>query len=94
MFTKVIVHLHIIWYLQYFRKYCLKLTSTLCCEVGDGKLEWWDVDLEALFHLIWCQDEIKDVKEGILKKFLYGLDLVLVGDSWSEVEERYGKWKD
>ena len=33
----------------------------------------------------------KSVRDGILKEFLYADDLVPLGDSWFEIEERNGK---
>ena len=36
----------------------------------------------------------KDVKDGSLMKLLYADDLVLCGESFNEVMDKYGRWKN
>ena len=41
-----------------------------------------------LFTLV--MDEVtKDIREGVVKEMLYADDIVLVVDTWEEVESRY-----
>ena len=65
----------------------------------DGRSKLFDVndklhqesDLTLLLFAMVLDKTTKDVREGILKEFLYVNDLLLPGGSWSGVEERYGK---
>ena len=49
--------------------------------------------LSPLLFAVVLDEITKDVREGILKEFLYADDLVLLGNSWIEVEERYSRRK-
>ena len=61
----------------------------------DGRSKWFNVNvgihyksvLSSLLFVVVLDEITKDVREGIL------IDLVLLGDRWSKVEEKYGKWK-
>ena len=49
--------------------------------------------LIPLLFVIVMDDITKDVREGGVKELLYADGLVLLGDSWEEVEMRYAQWK-
>ena len=41
-----------------------------------------------------AMDEVtRDIREGVVKELLYADDLILLGNSWEEVESRYARWK-
>ena len=41
--------------------------------------------LSPLLFAVVLDEVSKDVREGIVKEFLYAEDLVLLGDNWEEV---------
>ena len=67
-----------------------------------GRSKSFDINVRAFQSLVLSSllfpvvmDEItKNGREGIQKEFSCVDDLVLLGDSWSVVEERNGKWKN
>lgn len=70
-------------------------------KLEDDRSDWFEVKvgvhqgsvLSPLLFAVVLDEITKDVREGIPKEFLYADDLVLIGESWTEVEERYAKWK-
>ena len=50
--------------------------------------------LSPLLFAVVMDEVTKDVREGVVKEILYADDLVLLGDSWKEVESRYTRWKN
>jgi hypothetical protein len=69
--------------------------------VENERSDWFEVKvgvhqgsvLSPLLFAVVMDEVTKDVREGVVKEFLYADDLVLLGDSWQEVEERYARWK-
>ena len=49
--------------------------------------------LNLFLFTVVLDDITKDVRGGLLKEILYADDLVLLGDSWEEVEESYSRLK-
>ena len=47
--------------------------------------------LSLLLFAVVLDEITKDLREGNLKEFLNADNLELLGDSWSKVEEKYGK---
>ena len=64
-------------------------------------LEWFKIKVgvhqgSVLSPLLFAivMDAITENVEKGMKEFLYADDLVIMGDSWEEVEEKYVRWKD
>ena len=69
--------------------------------VENDRSEWFEVKvgvhqgsvLSPLLFAVVMDEVTKEVRDGIVKEILYADDLVLLGDGWQEVEERYARWK-
>ena len=49
--------------------------------------------LSLLLFAIVMDEVTRDTREGVVKDLLYADDLILIGNSWEEVESRYARWK-
>ena len=49
--------------------------------------------LSPLLFAIVMDEVTRDIREGVVKELLYADDLILLGNSWEEVESRYDRWK-
>jgi len=69
--------------------------------VENERSEWFEVKvgvhqgsvLSPLLFAVVMDVISSEVREGGVKELLYADDLVLLGDSWQEVRERYARWK-
>jgi len=49
--------------------------------------------LSPLLFAMLMNEISRDVKEGGVTEILYADDLILLGDDWTELENRYSRWK-